>query len=311
MTTAAMPVRETEIAVVGGGPAGLQAALSIGRLHRDAVVFDSGAYRNARVEHMHNLAGFDGTPPAEFRARARQQVTAYDTIEFSEQAVARIRAATSDEAHAGARYAVLTDESTTLAKAVVLATGVTDTLADLPGLSQLWGTVVAQCPFCHGHEFAGQRVAVLADAAAVHVVMFLHRITRDMVVLTDGIELPASDLEALHRMGAEVVTTGVQRFDPKGSGATATLVEGQQIDVAGIFTVPQLSQRAPFAEQLDLTLNDSGCVRVDEFGATSRDGIFAAGDMAHLAAYPMPMASVAMAVATGQLAATSALRLVG
>ena len=77
----------TDVAIIGGGPAGLQAALTLGRIHRDAVLFDDGTYRNATVSHMHNVVAHDGTPPAEFRADARRQLTAYDTVSVREERV--------------------------------------------------------------------------------------------------------------------------------------------------------------------------------------------------------------------------------
>ena len=71
---------DVDVAVIGGGPAGLQAALTIGRVHRRAVLFDDGRYRNATVAHMHNVVSHDGTPPAQFRATARAELATYDTV---------------------------------------------------------------------------------------------------------------------------------------------------------------------------------------------------------------------------------------
>ncbi|NUO90333.1 MAG: NAD(P)/FAD-dependent oxidoreductase [Dermatophilaceae bacterium] len=290
----------TDIAIIGGGPAGLQAALSIGRIHRDAVLFDDGTYRNATVSHMHNVVGNDGTPPDEFRALARKQLTAYETVSVREERVESV------EEVEGTFHLRVPDGSTLTAYAVVLATGVRDTLPPVPGLEDLWGDLVAHCPFCHGHELSGRRIGILGAANAPHLSAMLERIASDLVVFTDGEALP-DDWDAWPEVRTERVVS-VERHD---GGVRVTLEgaagETSQEQAAGLFVKPTMTQSAPFAEQLGLELNPSGCIRVDEFGRTSRAGVFAGGDLAHLPAYPMPLASVAMAAAAGQVAASGAI----
>src|SRR4051794_13706815 len=118
----------TDVAIVGGGPAGLQAALTLGRVHRDAVLFDDGTYRNATAAQMNNVVGRDGTAPADFRADARRQLTAYDTI-----AVRKERVLSVEEAD-GTFTLGLADDSVVTATALILATGVRDDLPSIPGL---------------------------------------------------------------------------------------------------------------------------------------------------------------------------------
>ncbi|KRB46989.1 NAD(P)/FAD-dependent oxidoreductase [Terrabacter sp. Root181] len=290
----------TDVAVIGGGPAGLQAALTLGRIHRDAVLFDDGTYRNATVSHMHNVVAHDGTPPADFRADARRQLTAYDTVSVREERVASI------EEVDGSFLLHAADGTTVTAYAVVLATGVRDTLPPVPGLDPLWGDLVAHCPFCHGHELSGQRVGILGAANAPHLSALLGRIASELVVLADGADVP-DGLPAVAIVRTERVVA-VERHD---GGVRVVLegVDGEQVheQVAGLFVKPELHQSAPFAEQLGLELNPSGAVRVDEFGRSSRERVFCAGDMAHLPAYPMPMSSVVSSMAAGQLAASAAI----
>lgn len=289
----------TDVAIIGGGPAGLQAALTLGRIHRDAVLFDDGTYRNATVSHMHNVLAHDGTPPEEFRAHARKQLTAYDTVSVREERVDTI------EEVDGTFHLRVADGSTVTAYALVLATGVRDGLPPVPGLDELWGDLVAHCPFCHGHELSGQRVGILGATAAPHLSALLRPITSELVVLADGEDLP----DELHP-GPVVRTERVVSVERHDGGVRVALAgaNGEQVheQVAGLFVKPAMRQSAPFAEQLGLELNPSGCVRVDEFARSSRERVFCAGDMAHLAAYPMPMASVVMAAASGQLAASAA-----
>jgi thioredoxin reductase len=290
----------TDVAVIGGGPAGLQAALTLGRIHGDAVLFDDGTYRNAAVSHMHNVVAHDGTPPADFRADARRQLTAYDTVSLREERVASIGEVD------GSFLLHAADGTTVTAYAVVLATGVRDTLPPVPGLDPLWGDLVAHCPFCHGHELSGQRVGILGAANAPHLSALLGRIASELVVLADGADVP-NGLPAEATVRTERVVA-VERHD---GGVRVVLegVDGEQVheQVAGLFVKPELHQSAPFAEQLGLELNPSGAVRVDEFGRSSRERVFCAGDMAHLPAYPMPMSSVVSSMAAGQVAASAAI----
>ncbi|CAN7160693.1 NAD(P)/FAD-dependent oxidoreductase [Terrabacter sp. LjRoot27] len=290
----------TDVAVIGGGPAGLQAALTLGRIHRDAVLFDDGTYRNATVSHMHNVVAHDGTPPAEFRADARRQLTAYDTVTVREERVETV------EELDGAFHLTVADGTTLTASAVILATGVRDTLPPVPGVDALWGDLVAHCPFCHGHELSGRRVGILGAANAPHLSALLGRIASELVVLADGADAP----DGLPK-GATVRAERVVALERHDGGVRVVLegVDGEQVheQVAGLFVRPELHQSAPFAEQLGLELNPSGAVRVDEFGRSSRERVYCAGDMAHLPAYPMPMSSVVSAMAAGQLAASAAI----
>ena len=291
------PRHDTDVAVVGGGPAGLQAALTVARVHRRVTLFDDGRYRNASVAHMHNVASHDGTPPAQFRATARAELAAYDTVEVREQRVDSV-----ETMEGGGVRLTAADGSVLTAATVVLATGLRDELPAVDGLAELWGDLVAACPFCHGHEAAGRRVGILGAAAAPHQSRLLAPVAGRLVVLPHEEDAP-TDLPE----GVEVVTGRVVRAERDGDEVLLTTEDGRQERVAALFVAPRFVQAAPFAEQLGLELNPSGCVRVDELGRTSVPGVHAGGDLAHVAALPMPMVSVVQALAAGQLAASGAL----
>jgi len=282
--------------VVGGGPAGLQATLTLARVHRKVLMIDSGHYRNDPARYMHNVVTHDGAPPAEFRAAARKELAAYDTVTVRDDAVASIEP-TDDGG-----FVVTLGHEEVRANGVVLATGVVDTLPGTPGLAELFGSVVAHCPFCHGHEFAGGHVGILGTSGAAHLPGLVGPIASRVSVFTDGEEL-TEELPA----GVAVRTERVTGVCPSPVGAKVSFAEGPDEEVAGLFVSTTMAQRAPFAEQLGLELNPSGAVRVDEFARSSRERVLCAGDMAHLPAYPMPMASVVAAAASGQLAASAAI----
>jgi thioredoxin reductase len=267
------PDFQYDVVVIGGGPAGLQATLTLARVHRRVLMLDSGSYRNDPARHMHNVVTHDGTPPADFRAAAQQELAAYDTVAVRAAVATRVAAD-------GEGFRIEIGDETVTARGVVLATGLRDTLPAKPGLAELFGDVVAHCPFCHGHEFAGRPVAVIGGAA--HVV---------------GIMAPVASSVTL------VDEDAVERFERTDDGLRIVLTDGTATEYAGAFVATQLTQAAPFAEQLGLTLLPSGCVEVDVMGRTSLPGVHAAGDLAHVAALPMPMASVMTAAAAGQVAA--------
>jgi thioredoxin reductase len=290
--------------VIGGGPAGLQAALTLGRMHRRALLLDSGEYRNAPAEHMHNFVTHDGTPPAGFRAAARADLAAYATVTVRDAAATAV-VPDGD----GFRVEVASrgdDAGPVSARAVVLATGMRDTLPATPGLAALFGTVAAVCPYCHGHELSGKHVAVLGNGPHVARVAFLlERIASRLTVLADGGGLDPAVRAQLDAAGGGVRPEPVKALSGGAAGATVSFADGPDEEVGGVFVAPEFAQRAPFAGQLGLDLLPSGAVEVDALGRTSVPGVFAAGDMAHTAALPMPMASVLTAAASGLVAAAS------
>lgn len=261
--------------VIGGGPAGLQATLTLARVHRRVLMLDSGIYRNDPARHMHNVVTHDGTPPAEFRAAARRDLAAYDTV------TVRSAAATS-VAPDGDGFRVELGGEVVTARGIVLATGLRDTLPDKPGLADLFGDVVAHCPFCHGHEFAGRPVAVVGSAS--HLVGIMAPVASEVTMVDED---------------------AVAAFERTRDGVRLVLADGSSAEYAGAFVSTHLEQAAPFAAQLGLSLLESGCVEIDVMGRTSLPGVHAAGDMAHVAALPMPMASVLTAAASGQVAAAT------
>lgn len=304
-----------DVIIVGGGPAGLQAALTLGRIHRSVLLLDSGRYRNESVAHLHNFLSHDGTPPATFRAEARADLDAYADVEVCDDTVLRIeRADDGFDAH-------LESGATVRGRKVILATGVRDNLPDVPGLDALWGELAYGCPFCHGHELSHRPIGILAAGLpAVHLTSLLRRIGSSITIFGNAADFTDEEVAALEAAEASVRRAGVlsvERGGPAGSGDDGVVLhlaagEGQHpesVAVAGLFVGSgTFSQRAPFADQLGLTLLHSGCIEIDDFGKTSLPGVFAAGDLAHRTSQPMPMASVLAASAAGQVAAAGSIQ---
>ncbi len=286
--------------IVGGGPAGLQAALTLARVHRRVVLFDDGRYRNAPAAQMHNVLTRDGLPPARFRAIARAELAAYPTVAVLDDRVAELHHASGPGG--GGRFQVASEAGGTVtADAIILATGMRDVLPDIPGLAGLWGRRVAQCPFCHAHEFAGGRFGVYAAGQPMHLPHLcgvLAPVAGALVALTGGPEPPGG-----LPVGVHVRREPVAAVEEAGDAVVVRYADGSAEPLDVLFCVPDLVQAAPFAQRLGLAMLPSGCVRVDGFGRSSLPGVFCVGDMAHQDCYPRPLASVVTAAAAGSVAA--------
>jgi thioredoxin reductase len=277
-----------DVVIIGGGPTGLAAALTLGRSMRSTMVFDSGAPRNAPAEAMHNVLGRDGTPPARLRADGRRELSAYESVSVRSEAVASV--APGFTVTLGSGEAVRT-------RRLLLATGVVDDLLPIPGLAERWGRTVLHCPYCHGYEQRGKRLAVLgATPHHVFVATLLQRYSDDLVLLTNGAEPPAEGLDL------RVIPEPVAAL---AGGADVSFADGSRLERDALFAGGPARQHTTFAADLGCALLPDGSVEVDDFGRTSVPGVSAAGDMAHRASLPGPMAAVSVASASGLVAAVA------
>lgn len=314
-----------ECIVVGGGAAGLSAALVLGRARRRTLVIDSGAPSN-RVSHgIGGLLGHDTKPPARFYAEARADVAAYPAVELrSGSVVSAVRggslpsAASADEREPAAGADATADgtdaEGFTLALAdgtrettrtVILATGMDYARPDVPGLEPLWGGSVFHCPFCHGWEHAGQPLGVLdRGEMGVHRVTLLRAWSDDITLLTNGPdELDDAQREDLRERGVVVDSRPVAGLKAENGALSAVeFADGTTRPLGGLLIPVTLHQRGTLATRLGVGFAPESplspeTIAVDPMGATSVPGIFSAGD----AAITMP--SVANAISAGSAAA--------
>lgn len=280
--------------IVGGGAAGLSAALVLGRARRRTLVIDEGAPSNLSAHGIGGLLGQDGRPPAQLYADGRAELAKYPSVRFISGRVAG--------AHAdGVDFSVsLAEGGTVRARRLLLATGMQYRPVDVPGLAALWGGSVFHCPFCHGWEVRDQPVAVLAEGErAAHMAQLLRAWTDDIVVLTNGGGTPAVDL------GVPVDERAVAEFvSADGELTEIRFVEGPPLARKAALVATTLHQRSQLAAHLGVAFAPPGplaedAVVVDQFQRTSVPGVFAAGDVSGA------MPQVAAAVASGSLAGTA------
>jgi thioredoxin reductase len=168
--------------IVGGGPAGLAAALTLGRSRRRVLLLDAGQGRNAPAAAVHNLLAHDGTPPQELRRIGHEQLGRYPTVEVREGAVHGGHALPEE----GFRLELDGGDGVE-ARRLLLATGLADELPAIDGLAALWGRSAFHCPYCHGFEASGRRLAVLgAGPDRVRLALQLTRFSDDLVVCANG-----------------------------------------------------------------------------------------------------------------------------
>jgi thioredoxin reductase len=285
--------------IVGGGPAGLAAALTLGRARRSVLLLDAGQGRNAPAAAVHNLLAHDGTPPEELRRIGRKQLARYPSVQLREATV------DGAQADAGVGFQLRLDGAETVeARRLLLATGLVDELPEIDGLAELWGRSAFHCPYCHGFEVSGRRLAVLgAGPERVRLALHLSRFTDDVVLCTSGEPLPPDLAELLAANDIQARREPVTRFEgDAGRLERVVLAGGEALERDAVFIATVLRQRSDLASRLGCALLPDGCVEVDEFAATSVPGVYAAGDMAHRATLPMPFAAVSWAAASGTLA---------
>ncbi|MFH8248903.1 FAD-dependent oxidoreductase [Microbacterium sp. B2969] len=277
--------------IIGGGVAGLSAAQMLGRSRRRTLVIDGGMPRNRFASHMHGVLGHDGTPPTGLLATGRDECRAYG-VEFAAGAVAAL----VDE---GDRLRVTRDDgSVDTARAVVIATGIRDELPDVPGLREQWGRTVLHCPYCHGWEVAGRRLAVLATpAAGLHQVELVRQLSDDVTVFTTA-PVDESAAARLTARDIRIVTARVLAAHGRDGALAITTEGGEEFVVDALFTGGEPSIDLGFAAGVELVrADDPGAPLVADLrGATSHPRVFAAGNVtAPYGNVPLSMGSGSMA----------------
>jgi thioredoxin reductase len=267
-----------DVVIIGGGPAGLSAALALGRARKRVLLCDSGTRRNAAAEQIHNFVTRDGTPPDEFRHIGRQQLARYPNVEARD---ARVESISGSR---GAFRVGLTSEVVD-ARRVLLCTGMIDEMLPIPGFRELWGHSVFQCPYCHGWESQDRRWGYLALAASSsHLLPFALQArgwSRDVVVFTGGtFDVPEETRARLDAAGIRLETTPIARLVAREHRLEAVeLSNGTGVPCEVLFAHPPQRQ-VELVRALGVDLDDDGYVRVDPMKReTSLPGIYASGDL--------------------------------
>jgi thioredoxin reductase len=267
-----------DVVIVGAGPAGLSAALMLGRCRRSVLVIDHGRNRNAASHALHGFLTRDGTPPAEFLRIARDELAKYDTVELCRGEVV---AAECQQEFASFCITLASGERV-YSRKLLLATGVVDNLPEIAGFRELYGRSVFHCPYCDGWELRDQPLAVYGRGAlGVGVALELTLWSRDLVLCTDGpSEVDAETFERLHRNGIRVRDECIDRLEGNGDGVLQRIVfkEGEPLERRALFFTTGQYQRSDLLMQLGCEFNEKGTVRTGKYETTHLPGLFVAGD---------------------------------
>jgi len=283
---------QNDVIVIGGGPAGLSAALMLGRARRSVTVVDAGSPRNRFAAHMHGVLGHEGAPPRDLLARGRSEAERYG-IRFHGGTVSRVRE------EAGRVEVVLEAGDTLMARALAVATGITDDLPDVPGLAERWGESVLHCPYCHGWEVRDRRLGVLMTSpAGLHQARLVRQWSDRVVVFTAGAgELDAETRRSLRARGTVLEDAAVVEVLGDGSAVTGVVTaDGRTIPLDAVFTAGVPRPHDGFLEGLGLARAEAfgaDLLAVDATGRTSSPRIWAAGNVVH------PPANVPMSMGAG------------
>jgi len=293
---------EYDVAVIGGGAAGLSAAVALGRSRRSVVVIDAGEPRNAPADGVHGFLSRDGVPPAELLATGRAEAARYGVelragLAVDARPVAGGFEVTLDPAAAAGRSAVR-------ARRIVVATGLVDELPDVAGLRERWGRDVVHCPYCHGWEVRDEPIGVLGGhPRAVHVVQLFRQLSPDVVLFTHTGPAPSeAELEELAARDVRVVPGVVTAVEVTGDRLSGVrLADGTVVPRRALAVGTRLVARSAVLEGLGVraTPDPSGVgdrIEADPTGRTAVDGVWVAGNVTNL------MAQVVVAAAGGLMA---------
>jgi thioredoxin reductase len=281
-----------DVVIVGGGPAGLAAALVLGRARRRVLLCDAGARRNAAAEEIHGFVTRDGTPPEEFRRIGREQLRGYESVEVRDVGVTRVGGGKGAfDVEVGGRVE--------RARRVLVCVGMVDEVPE--AWRALWGRSVVQCPHCHGWEVRDRPWgAVVAGAEWIDFPIMLRGWTREVTAFTDGaFELPSEARARLVAAGVRIEEGKMGRLIGEETIEAVEMEDGRRVTCEMLFAKPKQRQTA-LVEAMELERDELGFVRVDAQMRTSRDGVYAAGDLttmmqgALLAASAGAMASYAI-----------------
>lgn len=266
-----------DVVIVGAGPAGLSAALILGRCRRRVLICDTGQPRNAASHSLHGFLTRDGIDPYELLRLGRTQLRPYPSIEFQHIEV-------TDALRTDTHFELsLTDGSRVYARKLLLATGVVNELPPIKGIELFYGRSVFHCPYCDGWEVRDQPLAIYGKGApGRQLALELTMWSRDLVLCTDGpAELDEQDVQRLSRHGIVVRDERIDRLEGKdGLLACIVFANGEELPRRALFFAVHEHQRSDLPARLGTAFTRRGSVRTDEDERTTVPGLYVAGDAA-------------------------------
>ena len=264
-----------DVVIVGGGPAGLSAALVLGRCRRRVLVCDNGHPRNEASHAMHGYLSRDGIPPLEFLRLAREELKPYETVEVRDVTVL------DAECVDGRFVARLETGEEVRSRKLLIATGVRDNVPQIEGIEALYGRSVHHCPYCDGWEVRDQPIAIYGCGERGYgLSLELTAWSRDLVLVSDGpCELDDQQRKRLARLGIPIREEKVQRLEgTDGILQRIVFADGAAIERRAMFFTTGQHQQSKLAVHLGCEFTEKGTVRTGKYESTHLSGLFVCGD---------------------------------
>jgi thioredoxin reductase len=266
-----------DVGIIGGGPAGMNAALVLGRARKSVVVIDEGRPRNRVTRESHGFLTRDGINPSEFRRIAKEQINAYPSVHFVEDTAVTITGTDGN-------FQITTTQGMTYrSKKLLFAVGMKDLPLDINGLTAVYGKSAFVCPYCDGWELRDQSlVLIVKGARALHSAKMLSGWTNQYTICTDGPdEWTDEQREELKQHNVPTFDSPIQRIESSdGMVQRVVLEDGTIIPCTGIFFAPKLVTGSDLPQAIGCQITEAGTIIVDGFGKTNIPGIYSAGDAA-------------------------------
>ncbi|NJO32301.1 MAG: NAD(P)/FAD-dependent oxidoreductase [Rhodospirillales bacterium] len=287
-----MSAADLDVIVIGGGPAGLTAALYLGRSRRRTLIVDAGEPRNAAANSAHGVFSRDGATPAELSTDAQRQLERYPTVELW-----RVKAEAVEKAPPG--FVVRTqDGREARSRRLLFATGIRDELPNIDGLAARWANGVLHCVYCHGYEIADQPVALIASPdVAMCAAASVFQLTHNLVLCTNGEAMPEGEASQLSRRGIGLVEAKIIRVSGDAPDLRVLFADGSELSRAALFVRTILKDAGDLPARLGCEPDTPYGLVVGPNWQTSIAGVYAAGDIA------APKDQVIVAAASGAQAA--------
>lgn len=286
-----------DVAVIGGGAAGLSAAVVLGRARRSAIVIDAGSPRNAPAAGVHGFLTRDGISPTELVEIGRKEAEYYG----SQVRHGEARSARRTE---GGFEVTLADGSLVAARRLLVSTGLVDELPDIPGVRERWGRDVLHCPYCHGWEVRDQPIGILGTGErSVHQALMFRQWTPDLVLFTHTApELTEEQAEQLAARDIRVVTGKIDSLDVADDRLTGVrLADGTVVTRRAVVVAPRMVASSQVLASLGIRPTDhpfgGEFVPADPTGLTEVPGVWVAGNVTDLGAQVVMAAAAAVSAA--------------
>jgi thioredoxin reductase len=284
-----------DVIVIGGGPAGLSAALMLGRCRRKVIVFDKGTPRNARSHGMHGFLTRHGVLPADFLTMGRNELGQYG-VEMKFEGVSSAEAIEEG-------FEVTLDSGEKLrSRKLLVATGVRDIVPPLRNIDDFYGTSVFHCPYCDGWEVHGKRIAAYGKGnKGIGLALTLQTWSDDIVLLTDGLwNLRAKDRQKLDKAGIRIYSSKISSLEgSNGHLEHIVLADGTRVECSAMFFSTGFEQQCNIVNDLECSMSSKGVVKTDKQQHTNVKGLYVAGDAS------VDMHMVVVAAAEGVKAAVA------